>query len=45
MLVVVLAAVLRKIAYFYVCGIYRIFQNRIPGPAYCYLGACQLVFH
>ena len=45
MLVVVLAAVLRKIAYFYVCGIYRIFQNRIPGPAYRYLGACQLVFH
>ena len=45
MLVVVLAVVFRKIAYFYVCGIYGIFQNRIPGPAYCYLGACQLIFH
>ena len=35
-LVVVLAAVLRKVAYFYVCGIYAI---------YCYLRACQHLFH
>ena len=36
LLVVVLAAVLRKVAYFYVCGIYAI---------YCYLRACQHLFH